>query len=144
MDSSIDTGGSEHDTRCKMAKTISPKDYFEVVLPTMLRWKGPAAAALGVNVRFVVTGKGGGTWTIRLRPPVAAVVAGSEWKADLGIRITIEEMRKILAGTFDARTAIGEGNIELSGDLAILKRVGFLFQSGGTQTDVRATAAGKS
>ena len=68
-----------------MSTSLSPKDYFEVVLPTLLRWKGPAAAALGVNVLFVVTGRGGGTWTIRLRPPVAGVVAGSEWKADLHI-----------------------------------------------------------
>ncbi|MFC1610852.1 SCP2 sterol-binding domain-containing protein [Myxococcota bacterium] len=125
-------------------KTLSPKDYFEVVLPTMLRWKGPAAAALGVNVRFAVTGRGGGTWTIRLRPPVAAVVAGSEWKADLTIKITAEEMSNILAGTFDARKAITEGNIELSGDLAVLKRVGFLFQSGGTQAEVRSDSAAGS
>ena len=127
-----------------MAKVLTPKDYFEVVLPTMLRWKGPAAAALGVNVRFVVTGRGGGTWTIRLRPPVAAVVVGSEWKADLTIKITAEEMTNILTGTFDARKAIGEGNIELTGDLTVLKRVGFLFQSGGTEAEVRSTPAAQS
>lgn len=124
-----------------MAERISPADYFDVVLPTLLRWKGPAAAALGVNVRFNVTGRGGGTWTIRLRPPVAAVVAGSEWKADLTIKITSEEMTNILAGTFDARRAIADGNIELGGDLSVLKRVGFLFQSGGSEAEVRAGAA---
>jgi alkyl sulfatase BDS1-like metallo-beta-lactamase superfamily hydrolase len=119
-------------------RALSAKDYFEVVLPTMLRWKGPAAAALGVNVRFNVTGRGGGTWTIRLRPPVAAVVAGSEWKADLTIKITSDEMTNILAGTFDARKAIMDGNIELTGDLSVLKRVGFLFQSGGSEAEIRA------
>ena len=46
----------------------------------------------------------------------------------------------MLTGKFDARKAIGEGTIELSGDLSVLKRVGFLFQSGGTQTEVRARA----
>ncbi len=121
-----------------MNKGLSPTDYFQVVLPTILRWKGPAAAALGVNVRFVVTGKGGGTWTVRLRPPLAGVVQGSEWKADLTIKITSGELANMLAGTFDARRAIAEGNIELSGDLSVLKRVGFLFQSGGTQAEVRA------
>ncbi len=123
-------------------KSLSPRDYFEVVLPTMLRWKGPAAAALGVNVRFNVTGRGGGVWTIRLRPPVAAVVAGSEWKADLVIKITVEEMSNILAGSFDARRAIADGNVELLGDLSVLKRVGFLFQTGGTEADIRASSAG--
>ena len=36
------------------------------------------------------------------------------------------------------RKAIGEGNVALSGDLSVLKRVGFLFQSGGTETEIRA------
>ena len=121
-----------------MSERINPKDYFEVVLPTMLRWKGPAAAALGVNVRFVVTGRGGGTWTVRLRPPKAGVVQGSEWKADLTIKITATEMVNMLTGRFDARKAIVDGNIELSGDLTVLKRVGFLFQSGGSETEIRA------
>ena len=121
---------------------ITPSDYFEVVLPTMLRWKGPAAAALGVTVRFQVTGRGGGTWTVRLRPPKAGVVEGSEWKADLIIKITAEELVNMLTGRFDARKAIGEGNIELAGDLSVLKRVGFLFQSGGSQTEIRSGPPG--
>ena len=123
-----------------MATALSARDYFEVVLPTILRWKGAAATALGVNVLFAVTGRGGGTWTIRLRPPVAGVVSGDEWKWDLKVQITTEEMGKILAGTFEARRALADGNVELSGDLNVLKRVGFLFQSGGTATEVRAAA----
>mgnify|MGYP005667799491 FL=1 len=119
------------------AAPLSPADYFGVVLPTMLRWKGPAATALGVTVRFVVTGKNAGTWTVRMRPPKAGVVPGSEWKADLTIKITSVELMNMLSGTFDARKAIAEGSIELSGDLTVLKRVGFLFQSGGSQADVR-------
>ena len=61
-----------------MTKTITPKEYFEVILPSILRWKGDAAVAQGVNVRFAVRGKGGGTWTVRLRPPMAGVVQGSD------------------------------------------------------------------
>lgn len=121
-----------------MGQSITALDYFEVVLPTMLRWKGPAAAALGVIVRFVITGRGGGTWTIRLRPPKAGVVQGAEWKADLTIKITAGELVNMLTGQFDARKAIGEGNVELSGDISVLKRVGFLFQSGGSETEIRA------
>lgn len=124
-----------------MTQTLSPVDYFEVVLPTMLRWKGPAAAALGTTVRFEVTGRGGGTWTVRLRPPKAGVVAGSEWKADLVVRITAEELINMLTGRFDARSAIGKGNVELSGDLTALKRIGFLLQAGGSQVEVRSGPA---
>ncbi len=121
-----------------MGQDLTPVDYFEVVLPTMLRWKGPAAAALGTTVRFEVTGRAGGTWTIRLRPPKAGVVVGAEWKADLVIRITAGELINMLTGRFDARKAIGEGNIELSGDMTALKRIGFLLQAGGSQAEVRS------
>lgn len=121
-----------------MSAPITPIDYFEVVLPTLLRWKGPAAAALGVTVRFMVSGRGGGTWTVRLRPPKAGVVEGSEWKADLTIKITAEELINMLTGKFDARRAIADGNVELSGDLMVLRRIGFLFQAGGSATEIRA------
>lgn len=127
-----------------MSDALSAQDYFQVVLPTLLRWKGPAAAALGVNVRFVVTGRGGGTWTVRLRPPKPGVVAGAEWKADLVVKITAEEMVNILRGTFDAQRAVGEGNVELSGDLSVLRRVAFLFQAGGTQAEVRSGVGAKT
>ena len=123
-----------------MARALSVLDYFEVVLPTILRWKGPAASALGINVLFVVNGKGGGTWTIRLRPPTAGVVEGSEWKSDLTIKITVEEMGNILIGKFDAPRAIGDGNVELSGDLRCLRRIAFLFQMGGHEAEVRSTS----
>ena len=122
-----------------MTPALSPRDYFEVVLPTILRWKGAAATALGVNVLFSVTGRGGGIWTVRLRPPVAAVVSGDEWKWDLKVEITVAEMSNILAGTFDARRALAEGNVELSGDLNVLKRVGFLFQTGSSPAQVRTS-----
>lgn len=111
-----------------MQDALSPIEYFESALPRILRSRGAQATSLGVNVRFVVTGRGGGTWTIRLRPPAACVVPGAEWKADLTIKITASEMGRMLCGTFDARQAIVAGNIELTGNLAILREVGFLFQ----------------
>ena len=122
-----------------MAEALSVFDYFEVVLPTILRWKGPAASALGINVLFIVNGKGGGTWTIRLRPPTAGVVAGNEWKADLQVKITAEEMGNILIGKFDANRAIAAGNVDMSGDLRCLRRIAFLFQMGGHEAEIRSS-----
>jgi hypothetical protein len=112
----------------KMPSPLSLNDYFSVALPKLLRARGAQATTPGVNVRFVVTGRGGGTWTVRLRPPAARIVKGAEWKADLTITLTAEEMGKMLAGTFDARRALAAGNIELRGDLSLLRSVGFLLQ----------------
>ncbi|HET6343691.1 MAG TPA: SCP2 sterol-binding domain-containing protein [Myxococcota bacterium] len=123
-----------------MVSSLSIADYFTAALPKILRAKGPEASGLGVNVRFVVTGRGGGTWTIRLRPPAACVVTGAEWKADLVITLTAGEMTKMLTGTFDARAALAAGNIELSGDLSVLRRIGFLLQRPTSSAQAAAAA----
>jgi hypothetical protein len=110
-----------------MSHALSLDPYFSVALPEILRRQGAGAIAVGRVVRFVVTGRGGGAWTLRLRPPVACVVRGAEWKADLVIKITLKEMHNILRGTFNAREAIAAGNIEMAGDLSLMRAIGFLF-----------------
>ena len=110
-----------------MASSLSLTDYFAVALPKMLRQKGTVATGVGANIRFIVTGRGGGVWTVRLRPPSACVVVGAEWKADLLIRVTQAQMMKMLNGTFDARSALIAQEIELSGNLTLLKSLGFLL-----------------
>lgn len=110
-----------------MSHALSLDPYFSVALPEILRRQGAGATAIGRVVRFVVTGRGGGAWTLRLRPPVARVVRGAEWKADLIIKITFEEMHNILRGSFNAREAIAAGNIEMAGDLSLMRAIGFLF-----------------
>ena len=111
-----------------MSKPLSVAEYFSVALPSVLRAKGREATLLGVNVRFVVTGRGGGTWTVRLRAPHACVVPGGDWKPDLVIKITSAEMSHILAGTFDPARASAAGSVEFSGNVGVLKGLGFLFQ----------------
>jgi hypothetical protein len=105
-----------------MSSTLCFVDYFSVALPKILRAKGRSATALGVNVRVVV-----------------CVVLGAEWKADLTIALTVAEMQNMLQGTFDARTALAGGTIELSGNLSVLRQVGFLLQGGGIATDSQPT-----
>ena len=110
-----------------MSHALSLDPYFSVALPEILRRQGADATAVGRVVRFVVTGRGGGVWTLRLRPPAARVVRGAEWKADLVIKITFDEMQNILRGAFNARQAIAAGNIEMAGDLTLVRAIGFLF-----------------
>lgn len=112
------------------AKLLSLKDYFEIILPTMLRWKGEEATKLKKKVRFVLLDKPDEHWTIKFEPPAATVVSKDPGKEDLLIKVTSDSMQSILAGEFDARKAIANGNIELSGDLNLLKEVGLLFSGG--------------
>lgn len=106
---------------------LSVRDYFEVVLPTMLKWKGNDATILNKRLRFFISDLNE-SWTVCLTPPEATVVAGGEDKVDLTLKITSKVMQDILGGRFDARKAIADGEIELYGDLKLLKPVGSLFQ----------------
>ena len=114
---------------------LSIDDYFDVVLPVMLRWKGAEATELKKRVRFRFMDAPDKYWTINLYPPEASVTFQSKERADLTIDITTAQFRNILDGRFDARKAIADGEIALYGDLSTLKSVGFLFSSGGTHRD---------
>jgi len=118
--------------RQPQASGLPIRDYFEVILPTILRWKSPLAAKLAAEenctLQFNVLGEeDGGTWTLMLKGSAPKIHSGSVDKPDLTITLTEGAMHDILAGRFDARSAIAEGQIELSGDPKLLKTAGVLF-----------------
>jgi putative sterol carrier protein len=106
---------------------LSPQDYFDIVLPVMLRWKGDAATKLNKRVRFRLADMPSKSWTINLCPPEASVTFQAAGHADLTINIASARMQDILDGNFNAKKAIADGEVEIFGDLSTLKRVGFLF-----------------
>lgn len=115
---------------------LTIEEYFETVLPVMLRWRGEAATSIGGTVLFDVTGAEAGVWLLRLGLPEATVrriLPEDDMKAlslqrHLEIKITRAEMAKMLTSEFDARKALIEGNVELTGDLTLLRQVGVCFQ----------------
>ena len=104
---------------------LSITDYFEVVLPVMLKWKGDAATNIGRRCRYIITnnGKELKRYTIKLEPPEADVLIGDCGHVDITIKIEKVAMEDILAGEFDARQAMADGEYELSGDLKLLKKI---------------------
>jgi alkyl sulfatase BDS1-like metallo-beta-lactamase superfamily hydrolase len=108
---------------------LSAKDYFDIVLPVMLRWKGDDATSLNKKLRFVLMDQVDESWTLNLIPPVATVVAKDNSKVDMTLKITTKCMQDILAGNFDAKKAIADGDVEIYGDLSLLNAVGSLFSS---------------
>lgn len=112
-----------------MVGDIDSKTYFTAVLPRLLRSRHKQAISMNSVIRFTVTGKGGGVWTLRLCPPKACVVAGQEWKAHLAIRITANQMQRMLHGSFKPAEAISRGEVEFRGDTAHLRHLGVLLQA---------------
>ena len=111
---------------------LSIRDYFEVVLPNMLKWKSSLAVALtaeeGGKLQFNVLGEEeGGTWTIDLEGPSPQVISGPVNDPDLTITVSDRAMYDILSGSFDAKAAVADGEIEISGDHKLLKNFSVLF-----------------
>ena len=113
----------------------SVRDYFDTVLPAMLKWRTAPVDMPGVSCLFWVTGDEEGAWLIRLESPAPSVV---RLRPDedvrpltlgrhLRIKITSTAMRGMLNGRFVAREALIEGSVELDGDLTTLKDIGRVF-----------------
>jgi hypothetical protein len=115
----------------KGPKSISAEDYFEVVLPTMLKWKEEEATKLNKKVVFELSDGSKKSWTVRLLPPKACVVSGAEAFVDLLIKISTASMNAILSGKFDAKKSIDAGEVVIAGDREALKLIAYLFQTVG-------------
>jgi hypothetical protein len=107
----------------KKGKGISVNDYFDVILPSILKLQGEEATQMKKKIRFVLSD----SWTVNLSPPVPTVIRKDPTDADLTIKLTPEAMNKILEGNFDARKSLAKGDVEVAGDLHILKSAGVLF-----------------
>jgi hypothetical protein len=112
--------------------------YFDSVLPAVLRSHQAQAMAVEGSVTFDVFGDESGVWLLHLAPPEARVLhiephddlRSLVLARHLRFRITATQMRSMLAGGWDARRALVEGNLELDGDLTLLHSMRALFVSG--------------
>jgi hypothetical protein len=119
------------------SRGITVRHYFRSILPGVLRWQPERMMSLDATVLYSVTGTEAGVWLLRLAPPepiVQEITPEDDMIAlalprHLVIKATTSEMTNMLIGQFDARKALIEGNVELSGDLTLLKPFGVLFQS---------------
>lgn len=111
------------------------REYFQTVLPAMLRWR-KNATTIGGSVHYSISGRIKEDWLVRLGPPEASVSQINLQEEPniavlprhLRIRLTVREMAKMLRGDYDARQSLIDGNTELAGDLSLLKEIGHFFQ----------------
>ena len=108
-------------------ESITPHSYFDFILPALLKWYGGEVTTIDAEVYFNLYDKGGGKWTMILKPPEARVIHGKSESPDLEIHTTVGEMTNMLTGFFDAKNAIAKGRLHLAGNLEILRLVGQLF-----------------
>lgn len=92
----------------------SVAEVFEKLLPAALEVR-PELARVGTALRFVVTGDGGGTWTVDLTREPGRVVAGDGGAAGSEITVSVADLAAILAGTVHPVQPFREGRASLKG-----------------------------
>ncbi|MCA6122107.1 toll/interleukin-1 receptor domain-containing protein [Bradyrhizobium sp. WSM 1704] len=111
--------------------------YFETVLPSMLRRYKEKAAAISATLQYSITAPMNEDWLVTLGPPDPNVtklnlLENSDVRVSprhMRIQITAREMIKMLTKGFDAREALIAGNVQLTGDTSLLKEIGAFFQN---------------
>lgn len=118
-----------------VVRGIAVRNYFDTILPAVLRRNAKQAIAVDGSVKFDVVGDDAGVWLLTLAPPAASVLRIEPHHdlrslllpRHLSIHLTSSQMRAMLEGDFDARKSLIEGNVELEGDLSLLRPTGELF-----------------
>jgi ubiquinone biosynthesis protein UbiJ len=77
-----------------------------------------------LHIRLRLLGEGGGVWTLRTGSNGATLTVGEgDGEPTLEVIAEADVLWSVLDGRTDGRTAVHEGGIRVSGDIAAVKRL---------------------
>ena len=88
------------------------KDILETEIPTLLKSKPELAKDLNAVVHFVVSGDGGGTWTLDCTKESDWVSTGANGTPKMTISVSNEDFVKIRAKQMNAQMAAMQGKLK--------------------------------
>ena len=91
---------------------MNSKDILETEIPTLLKAKPELAKDLNAVVHFVVSGDGGGTWTLDCTKDSDWVSEGANGTPKMTISVSNEDFVKIRAKQMNAQMAAMQGKLK--------------------------------
>ena len=91
---------------------MTSKDILETEIPTLLKAKPELAKDLNAVVHFVVSGDGGGTWTLDCTKDSDWVSEGASGTPKMTISVSNEDFVKIRAKEMNAQMAAMQGKLK--------------------------------
>jgi putative sterol carrier protein len=91
---------------------MTSKDILETEIPTLLKAKPELAKDLNAVVHFVVSGDGGGTWTLDCTKDSDWVTEGANGTPKMTISVSNEDFVKIRAKQMNAQMAAMQGKLK--------------------------------
>lgn len=98
---------------------MTPKEYFEVKVPSNLKEKGDKITSINAVYEFQIGGPGGGTWTLDLTAPGGAVSTGSSGKATCTVIMEDENFVKLVTGQLNPQMAFMTGKLKVQGNMGL-------------------------
>ena len=101
---------------------IAPAEFFTRWLPGVVASDPERRRQLGDNAAIIVfelAGEGGGVFHVHIAHGEVRGAAGEPLRADLRVRVDLEDWRALNAGTLSAPRALLQRKVHLSGNLIL-------------------------
>jgi hypothetical protein len=105
------------------------KEIFESRFPKLLAERGDDLRALNGGCKFIVSGAGGGVWTLKFAAADWSIVAGDA-DADCTVEAPADVLLDLVNGKLNAVAAFDQGKLYVMGDFELANNVGQLLFGG--------------
>ena len=107
---------------------VTAKSIMEQDIPTLLQAKPEIAKEINSVIHFVVTGDGGGTWTVDCTAPSNWVKAGAEGTPKMTVTTSAEDLVKMRLKQLNPQMAAMQSKLKFKPfDMALAMKLGKLL-----------------
>jgi SCP-2 sterol transfer family protein len=110
-------------------KMLTPRTFFEDIVPTVMKTRAAQAALPAVGITFLIAGDS--AWTIRMSAGEGRVIEEDDSSSELRFIASREAFEDILCGNLDAKRALETAAMTIEGDWSLLPQLAFLFMPPG-------------
>lgn len=108
---------------------LTPSEVFSTRIPDMLKKNPARAAEVNAVYQFIITGDGGGTWTVDLKTEGGKVSQGPTEGAQCTIECKDSDFIAIVTGKMPGPQAFMMGKLKIKGDMSLAMKLGKVLGS---------------
>ena len=97
---------------------LTAREVFEIHMPKRFRENPELSARVNATYKFVLTGEGGGTWTLDLTRETAEV-SEEDGQAQCTITVPSHVFVDIVSGRLSGQKAFSSGKLKVSGSIGL-------------------------
>ena len=105
---------------------LTAREVFEVHMPKRFEENPGLSARVNATYKFVLTGEGGGVWSVDLTRAPARVSEGDRL-AECTITVPSSVFVEIVGGRLSGQKAFSTGKLKVAGNLALALKLGTLL-----------------